>query len=100
MSERQALAPGGTPSTSLSLLTRDDDSVIDADYEIVEPVGPAERTNHPPVARPSGMPSLDGMETLRRTRFQPADASPQKRSGLTFWTAGAGLAALAFWVAG
>ncbi|KUM25271.1 hypothetical protein AU467_04820 [Mesorhizobium loti] len=72
--------------------------IVDADYVVLPRFAArSEPMAAPPPQTPS-TPSIEGMGMLRKPEAAPA--RPASRGGPIFWTAGVGVALVAFWVSG
>lgn len=72
--------------------------IVEADYEVL--ASPAGQAPDVQSTRPvAPMPSVEGMDMLRKPDG-PSVRPPASRGSPIFWTAGVGLALVAFWVSG
>lgn len=88
----------GRAAVSGHAVSADALDVIDADYEVLPPAArPASAART--AARVGAMPSVGGMDMLRKPETAPA-RTRATRGGPLFWIAGVGVALAAFWVSG
>ncbi|TPK44553.1 MULTISPECIES: hypothetical protein [unclassified Mesorhizobium] len=71
--------------------------IVDADYVVVPRAAPHAEAISP--RRVMSMPSLEGMDMLRKPEPPPV-RPPAPRGGPIFWIAGVGAAFAAFWISG